>query len=410
MIGARPAPGDLRPNPDWTGLPIFDRRGWRRVRFGDVVKIVKETADPNSGELDRYIAGEHMDSEHVHLRRWGTIGDGYLGPAFIRRFRKGQVLYGSRRTYLKKVAYAEFDGITANTTFVLEAIEGKLYQPLLPWIMLSERFTEHSIKESKGSTNPYINWPDLAKFEFDLPPLDQQRRIAEVLWAVDETIHKITAVREAAGSAIEADLADFIYNGENWPRICCRELLAEGPKNGFSPKITRSSDGQPTLSISAIRDGKVITEGNLKYADLKPDEVGQYILYPNDILVVRGNGNRLLCGRAGIVETTPTGCFYPDLLIRIRFRTDALLPKFAVLQWNERGTHMRLLSKAKSTNGIWKINGKDIQAHELAVPPISKQQRYLDSYTRASTIVDDLQNQENATANLLRVLINTVVA
>ena len=180
----------LRPNPDWASLPIFDRRGWKRVRFGDVVKIVKETADPNSGEFDRYIAGEHMDSENVHLRRWGTIGDGYLGPAFIRRFRKGQVLYGSRRTYLKKVAYAEFDGITANTTFVLEAIEGKLYQPLLPWIMLSERFTEHSIKESKGSTNPYINWPDLAKFEFDLPPLEQQRRIAEMLWAVAFSIKR----------------------------------------------------------------------------------------------------------------------------------------------------------------------------------------------------------------------------
>ncbi len=164
----------------------FGRSGWKRVRFGDVVKFVKETIDPNSGELDRYIAGEHMDSEDVHLRRWGTVGNGYLGPAFIRRFRKGQVLYGSRRTYLKKVAYADFDGITANTTFVLEAVEGKIYQPLLPWLMLSQRFTEHSIRESKGSTNPYINWPDIAKFEFDLPPLEQQRRIAEVLWAVDK--------------------------------------------------------------------------------------------------------------------------------------------------------------------------------------------------------------------------------
>jgi type I restriction enzyme, S subunit len=132
MIAPGPAPGDLRPNPGWSSLPLFDRTGWRRVRFGDVVKNVKETADPDSGELDRYIAGAHMDSENVHLRRWGIIGDGYLGPAFIRRFRKGQVLYGSRRTYLKKVAYAEFDGITANTTFVLEAVEGKLYQPLLP--------------------------------------------------------------------------------------------------------------------------------------------------------------------------------------------------------------------------------------------------------------------------------------
>jgi type I restriction enzyme M protein len=163
----------------------FTRSEWTRVRFGDVVTFIKETVDPNADELDRYIAGEHMETDNVHLRTWGLVGDGYLGPAFIRRFRRGQVLYGSRRTYLKKVAYAEFDGITANTTFVLEGVEGKCYQPILPWLMLSARFTEHSIRESKGSTNPYINFPDIAKFEFHLPPLDQQCRIAEILWAMD---------------------------------------------------------------------------------------------------------------------------------------------------------------------------------------------------------------------------------
>lgn len=129
-----------------------------------------------------------METENVHIRKWGNVGDGYLGPAFIRRFRKGQVLYGSRRTYLKKVAIADWGGVTANTTLVLEAIKGQMLQELLPWLMLSERFTKHSIKESKGSTNPYINYPDIAKFEFDLPPLDQQRRIAELCGAVDGII------------------------------------------------------------------------------------------------------------------------------------------------------------------------------------------------------------------------------
>lgn len=175
----------------------FDRSKWRHVRFGDVVRMLKEEVNPESGEVDRYIAGEHMETENVHLRKWGTVGDGYLGPAFIRRFRKGHVLYGSRRTYLKKVAVAGFDGVTANTTFVLQADEKELLQELLPWIMLSERFTQHSIRESKGSTNPYINFPDIAKFEFDLPPLDQQRRIAEILWAIDEALVALDTLAES---------------------------------------------------------------------------------------------------------------------------------------------------------------------------------------------------------------------
>lgn len=179
---------NLQPNPAWADLPLFDRTGWKRVRFGEVVRQLKEQVNPEADGIERYVAGEHMETENVHIRKWGMVGDGYLGPAFIRGFRKGQVLYGSRRTYLKKVAVAEWDGVTANTTFVIEAVEGKLLQELLPWIMLSERFTNHSVQESKGSTNPYINFPDIAKFEFDLPPLDQQRRIAEIFWAVDEAI------------------------------------------------------------------------------------------------------------------------------------------------------------------------------------------------------------------------------
>ena len=128
-----------------------------------------------------------MDSEDIHIRCWGEFGQDYVGPAFHRIFRKGQVLYGSRRTYLKKVAVAEFDGITANTTFVLETKDQSVFmQELLPFLMLTDRFTEHSIGESKGYTNPYINWPDIAKFEFHLPPIEEQKHIAEILWAADE--------------------------------------------------------------------------------------------------------------------------------------------------------------------------------------------------------------------------------
>jgi len=96
--------------------------GWRWVTFGKVVRQVKVDVKPEVSDLERYVAGEHMETGNLHIRRWGTIGDGYLGPAFHRKFVTGQVLYGSRRTYLRKVAVAEFDGICANTTFVLGSV------------------------------------------------------------------------------------------------------------------------------------------------------------------------------------------------------------------------------------------------------------------------------------------------
>lgn len=159
-----------------------------KYKFGDVVREVKVNIDRNNNPYEFYVAGEHMDTNELHLQRRGRFEGSDVGPAFIRLFKPGQILYGSRRTYLRKVAVADFEGITSNTTFVLESRdETKLCQRLLPFIMLSEEFTQYSISKSKGSTNPYILFSDLSEYELNLPEIEQQRALADVLWALDST-------------------------------------------------------------------------------------------------------------------------------------------------------------------------------------------------------------------------------
>ena len=155
-----------------------------RIKFGDVVKDVKINIDRLNNPYEFYVAGDHMDSEDLTTHRKGRFATDDVGPAFIRVFKPGQILYGSRRTYLKKIAVADFEGICANTTFVLETKDPLvLEQRLLPFIMLSKDFTTWSIAKSKGSTNPYVLFSDLADFEFELPPLEEQKVLADKLWA-----------------------------------------------------------------------------------------------------------------------------------------------------------------------------------------------------------------------------------
>jgi len=183
----------------------LDRSDWQKVKFGDVVRQVKESTDPVADGVKRYVAGEHMDSDSLAITRWGMVGEGYLGPAFHRKFKSGQVLYGSRRTYLRKVALADFDGVCANTTFVMESADtSRLLPELLPFVMSTEAFHAHSIAESKGSVNPYVNWPDIAKYEFELPPLDEQRRIAGLLWAVEKHMRSLVGVNSTSDLAVHA--------------------------------------------------------------------------------------------------------------------------------------------------------------------------------------------------------------
>ena len=230
----------------------LDKSTWKRVTLGDVAAASKEKVDPTDGTVSRYIAGEHMDSDDLKIRRWGDPDEVDLGPAFHRRFRPGQVLYGSRRTYLRKVAVADFDGVCANTTFVVQARdEAVLDQAFLPFIMSSEPFHAFAISESKGSVNPYVNWSDIERFEFDLPPIDEQKRIADLLWAVER--HRATI----------ADVPGDISRGyDTW----LEERLADIPSAPLG-EVLQLQHGRPVPS-SLYGKGQFPL---LRPGDMKPD-------------------------------------------------------------------------------------------------------------------------------------------
>ena len=188
--------------------------------FGDIVREIKEKVDRDNNPYDYFIAGDHMDTDELHLLRRGLFEGSDVGPAFIRVFKPGQVLYGSRRTYLRKVAVADFEGVTANTTFVLESKdESILLQSLLPFIMQSDRFVQHSIKRSKGSTNPYVLFSDLADYEVDLPDIPEQKRLSEVLWAIDSVKMSYKRLISATDDLVKSQFIEMFGEPKNSPDV-----------------------------------------------------------------------------------------------------------------------------------------------------------------------------------------------
>lgn len=353
----------------------ISKAGWTRVAFGDVVRKVNDKVDPWDSGLERYVAGEHMDTDDLRIRRWGLIGDDYLGPAFHMRFKPGHVLYGSRRTYLRKVALADFEGITANTTFVLETKDPTRLMPeLLPFLMQIEAFHSYSIKHSKGSVNPYINFSDLESFEFLLPPIQEQARLVEALSAYRNADEALGVAADNLAVTRSAYVSHIIgQSGDAAEKVRVGSLLVDGPTNGRSPAPSDRETGFKTVSISAIRDGIFDPEGCIKFVEMTAAEARPFIVQSGDIFAVRGNGNRDICGRVGISRQTYPDLVYPDLLIRMRFDPSRLMTDFVVAQWNHPAVHGRLISRAKSSNGIWKVNGQDIRAHALVVPPMHAQ-------------------------------------
>jgi type I restriction enzyme S subunit len=129
--------------------------------------------------------------------------------------RKGDILFAKRNAYLRRVAIAPHDGFFSAHGMILRAKPDVILPEFLPFLMMSDRFMNRAIEISVGSLSPTINWSTLKLQEFDLPPLDQQRRIAEILWAVDEVIQNQVDLAGSTESARKVYFDEIISMGRN---------------------------------------------------------------------------------------------------------------------------------------------------------------------------------------------------
>ena len=191
-----------------TGLPAWLKRDqWRRLPFGAFAESVNKRVEPADAASDIYVGLDDLDSGSLHIRRWGR-GSDVIGTKL--RFREGDIIFGRRRAYQRKLAVAHMDGICSAHAMVVRPKPDAVRPDFLPFLMMSDRFMKRAVEISVGSLSPTINWTSLKREEFDLPPLDQQRRIAELLWGADQVVRKkevlAESLRSYASSAIRASL------------------------------------------------------------------------------------------------------------------------------------------------------------------------------------------------------------
>jgi type I restriction enzyme, S subunit len=376
----------------------LDKSTWKRVALGEVAAASKEKVDPTDGSVDRYVAGEHMDTDDLGIHRWGDVGETDLGPAFHRRFRAGQVLYGSRRTYLRKVAVADFDGVCANTTFVVETKEDVvLLQGFLPFVMTAEPFHAFAIAESKGSVNPYVNWSDIERYEFDLPSLNEQQRIAELLWAVEACGRSKHEARAAATAAKSAWLDRGISAMLERASVPFSEVWSRSPESGWSVAPIDEATGRYVLSLAALGP-EGYRSGNLKNI---PDTIQARAatLHAGDLLISRAN-TAATVGRAGIYSEDRSDISFPDTMMRVSLRNDVLATFAVAVLGSEHGrAHMRR-SAAGSATSMVKINRSSLGRLRFPVASPDKQASLLADLGRFEAAVAALDTETEGLAVL----------
>lgn len=259
------------------------KAGWQRVKFGDIATQVSDRVDdPRQAGVEYYVGLEHLDSECLKIRRWGTPED---VEATKLRFKPGDIIFGKRRAYQRKVAVAEFEGICSAHAMVLRAREENVVKEFLPFFMQSEEFSQRAVAISEGSLSPTIKWKTLAQQEFVLPPKDEQRRIAEILRAVDESSQQIAECIRAQVTLKGALLNAVFQVSEDVPQVTLGQVGTW--VSGGTPSRSRPDYWHGDIPWASPKDMKAdVLYRTIEVVSEEGARNGSRLLPENAILVV----------------------------------------------------------------------------------------------------------------------------
>ena len=366
--------------------------GWRRVKFGDVVRLHKETCkNPTAEGIDRYIGLEHLEPGDLRIRSWGDVSD---GTTFTSRVRPGQVLFGKRRAYQRKVAVADFDAICSGDIYVFESANPERLLPdLLPFLCQTDSFFEHAVGTSAGSLSPRTNWTSLAEYEFALPPMEEQRLMVTHLLAlrVNED-----ALREAALSIDAVESSLLLSEFGRYSRtldvkhvhLSRVAIIQSGVAKG------RASEPGTTIEVPYLRVANV-KDGSLDLSDIQlitveKNRVQNYFLRTGDVLMTEG-GDLDKLGRGTVWQGEIADCVHQNHVFAVRPDGARLSPWYLAALARSPFGRGYFQKCAKRTSNLASVNKQELGQLPIPTTPLSHQHDFTERWIAIRTRRSDIE-------------------
>lgn len=359
----------------------ISKAGWTRVAFGDVVRLSKaRVADPEAAGIERVVGLEHIEPGDLRIRRWGDVAD---GTTFTTLFKPGQVLFGKRRAYQRKVAVADFEGVCSGDIYVLEPANDRLMPELLPFLCQTDAFFDHAVGTSAGSLSPRTNWTSLASFQFLLPPIQEQARLVETFTASHSAIEALLDARDKLEQLETASLltkfgAKYGQNPEGYKLLPLAQLaeirtgLAKGKPSGSA------TIDLPYLSVANVKDG-FLDLSEVKEITVERNRIQRYSLKSGDVLMTEG-GDLDKLGRGTVWQAEIPLCLHQNHVFAVRTDIDLLDPWFLAAIARSVYGKSYFRKCAKRSSNLASINKAQVSAFLVPAAPIVEQRNWLQAY------------------------------
>lgn len=321
-------------------------------------------------------------------------------------FKKGDIIFGRRRAYQRKLGVAEFDGICSAHAMVLRAKPDVVLPEFLPFFMQSDLFMSRAVEISVGSLSPTINWKTMALQEFALPSIGEQISLATALSSIDELLHQLEAAQSALAIAERSAIQSILGDEDKWLMTTMRSVV-KSIEAGKSPKassLPAESHELGVLKVSAVGSRGYCPEENK--ALLNPDDfIPEATVEVGDFLVTRANAQPQGVARTCIVESTPSNLMLSDKTWRLNFEGDAP-PKRFVLAWTKLPKFRSYIETLCSGTEAKNISQEKFLSGPMVVLS-EKQQFDVDQLLRQTDLTRKaLEERERVSAAMKRALLN----
>ena len=252
---------------------------------------------------------EHLEPGEITLSNWEIDSEN----TFTKKFSKGQVLLGRRRVYLRKAVIAPVDGICSGDITVIEAIPGKILPELLPFVIQNDKFFDYAVQGSAGSLSPRVKWEHLKKYSFELPSIDEQKILANKLWAAYRLKESYKKLLSATDEMVKSQFIEMFsampttpvktYVDDSFPgEWGTEDTVGDGVKVIRTTNFTNSGKLNLTDVVTrSIEDRKIARKQIKKYDTIlersggtADNPVGRVVLFEEDDLFLCNNFTQVL--------------------------------------------------------------------------------------------------------------------
>ena len=371
-----------------------------RVKLADVIIRANTKVDKDHTDLKYYVGGEHFESGNVTVEQRGLIEGSTIGPMFYYGFKAGQFLLVSRNPHLKKAGVVDFDGICSEKTFVLQTANPEVLIPeYLPFVLQNDRFWDYAVEHKHGSTNFFINWSTLADYEFELPSVEEQNRVATLAWAAHRLKKEYHKLIEATDDLVKSQFIEMFGNEKEVARL--DQLCAHFGDGDWIESKDQSEEGIRLIQTGNVGNGEYKDKGD-KARFISEDtfsRLGCTEVFPGDILISRLPDP---IGRACIIPEMPKSITAVDCTI-VRLKSE-LTPMFFVA-FTKTPAYTSQIDSFTTGSTRKRISRANLGSILVPVPPIARQNEFVAFAEQSDKSKFELQQAIEKVDNLIKSLI-----